>query len=70
MIGAARKPETNKPHTPHHPRKGSPRAVVLLPQDPTVCQTLNRTPRPPPFQDTPERGSVLGKEKEPAAAIC
>ena len=53
VPGAARKPETNKPHTTEtpdpSPQKGTgrkPGAMVLLPQDPTVCQTLNR-PYPP-----------------------
>jgi hypothetical protein len=48
-------------HTPHHPRKGSPRAVVLLPQDPTVCQTLNRTPRPPTVPGTPQERNRTGQ---------
>jgi hypothetical protein len=39
VLDAARKPETQVP--------GSP--PVLLPQDPTVCQTLNR-PSPPPHR--------------------
>jgi hypothetical protein len=75
MLGAARKPETHKTHTPHHARspkedQRGPRAVALLSQDPTVCQTLNRTHSPPTVPGTPKRGTVLGKEKEPAAAIC
>jgi hypothetical protein len=45
MIGAARKPETNQPRELTSP--------VLLPQDPTVCQTLNHRNIPPPFQDNP-----------------
>ena len=42
MIGAARKPETNKPG------RNPP---ALLPQDPTVCQTLPGDTVPVPFQD-------------------
>src|SRR3954447_1611471 len=45
MLDAARKPETNKPtpRKPHPPKgKQNPQAMALLPQDPTVCQTLNR----------------------------
>jgi hypothetical protein len=39
MPGAARKPETNKPEKPPAAKShGQP--PVLLPQDPTVCQTL------------------------------
>ena len=64
-----RNKQTHNPAT--HPYMGNAdQAMVLLPQDPTVCQTLNRTPPPPPFQDTLKRGSVLGKDKKPAAAIC
>ena len=53
MIGAARKPETNKtrqnkPAT----QKVTTRPPALLPQDPTVCQTLNHPNHTPPFQDT------------------
>jgi hypothetical protein len=54
MIGAARKPETNKTRD---------KAPALLPQDPTVCQTLNRPHPPAPFQDTLKRVSVLGQGK-------
>jgi hypothetical protein len=66
-IGAARKPETNNPGR----TKPSP---VLLPQDPTVCQTLNRM-NPAPHRSrttTPQRGnpSVLDTGQNHAAAIC
>ena len=46
MFAAAGKPETQAPHpaprTLPKGRERGPRAVVLLSQDPTVCQTLNR----------------------------
>jgi hypothetical protein len=50
VIGAARKPETNVPRT----GKNSP-PPVLLPQDPTVCQTLPGNHTPPAFQDPPRK---------------
>ena len=73
----------NTSPTPHNPRAGLPRkgtrhrelrAVVLLPQDPTVCQTLNRPlPSQAPFQDHhPQRGVypywVPGKNRRPLFA--
>ena len=70
MLGAARKPETHKTHTPHHPRKGSPRAVVLLPQDPTVCQTLPGGSFRRAFQDILKRASVLAAGLCRQAPIC
>jgi hypothetical protein len=47
VIGAARKPETNVP--------GKSPSPVLLPQDPTVCQTLPNNHKPPAFQDQPSK---------------
>jgi hypothetical protein len=44
MIGAARKPETNT-----YRRNKSP---ALLPQDPTVCQTLPSNPHRHAFLNT------------------
>ena len=63
MIGAARKPETHKPAP--LPTKG--RTTALLPQDPTVCQTLNHRTPPAPFQEPPKRRTVLstGKTRQP-----
>jgi len=64
---AARKPETHKTHTPHPPptKKGQTRTMVLLSQDPTVCQTLpTRTPTTA-FQDPLKRGSVLTTGEKP-----
>ena len=55
----AGKPETNKP-------TGNP--VVLLPQDPTVCQTLNHAITPPPFQN--HHWLVLGQGNNTTTAIC
>ena len=49
------------------------RDMVLLSQDPTVCQTLNRTNHTPtvPQPHTPKgTESVLGRNTSPAAAIC
>ncbi|MFD5279053.1 hypothetical protein ACFWIX_16030 [Pseudarthrobacter sp. NPDC058362] len=60
MIDAARKPETNKPG----------QNPALLPQDPTVCQTLNHPSPNPPFQDTPTKEDIrTEQEKKHAAAI-
>jgi hypothetical protein len=60
MIDAARKPETNKPGTG---TKHSPRPA-LLPQDPTVCQTLNRAAPAPavPQQPPPQRRTTIRTE--------
>ena len=49
MIGAARKPETNKPRKQPAPQPQYQPLPALLPQDPTVCQTLNH-PIPPPHR--------------------
>src|SRR5690348_16641819 len=53
-ISAARKPETNKP-----PGTGqNPPPKALLPQDPTVCQTLNHAnPRPRRSRTGPPQGN-------------
>ncbi|MET3812630.1 hypothetical protein ABIB14_003765, partial [Arthrobacter sp. UYEF3] len=51
MIDAAGKPETNKTHTPHPLPKERPRTMALLPQDPTVCQTLPGADIPAAFQN-------------------
>ena len=70
----------NQKHKSHTTPPRSPegntenRAMVLLSQDPTVCQTLNR-PLPPPHRSrTPvprrEKVSVLGAAEKHAAAIC
>jgi hypothetical protein len=61
MIGGARKPETQVPEPPQ-PKTAAP--PVLLPQDPTVCQTRNHPDPPPHRSKTPsKRTSVLGVEK-------
>src|SRR6476620_6773446 len=54
MIDAARKPETNKPET-NTPQPVSPDASLpaLLPQDPTVCQTLPGKTGPQRSRTTP-----------------
>jgi hypothetical protein len=75
MIGAARKPETNKTHNPTtHPTSGKRgRAMVLLPQDPTVCQTPPGSPFRRAFQDQdPQKGtrSVLTTGLCRQAPIC
>jgi hypothetical protein len=44
-----RSQETRNKQTHQQPRKGS--STALLPQDPTVCQTLNHAITPPPFQN-------------------
>ena len=56
--------QKHKSHTPHPTPKGETQTMVLLSQDPTVCQTLNR---PFPRRTVPghrpskeETGSVLG----------
>jgi hypothetical protein len=74
VIGAARKPETNVP-TPqprtHPEREGQRgRAMVLLSQDPTVCQTLPNSPFRRAFQDTLKRASVLTAGLCRQAPIC
>ena len=59
-----RNKQTHNP-TPHPTKDGERgRAMVLLPQDPTVCQTLNRTPPPPPFQDTSQERIRTGQEQK------
>ena len=58
MIGAARKPETNKPANHPPPQREGNQSTALLPQDPTVCQTLNH-PHPLPHRSRthpPKRG--------------
>ena len=72
-IGAARKPETNKPGKPPRPKPQQPPA--LLPQDPTVCQTLpgNHTPARFPEHRPPRRKkqtSVLTTGECHQAPIC
>ena len=64
MIDAARKPETQVPH--HHPLRSPVRepgndAMVLLSQDPTVCQTLptRNLHRSVPGTPTPQRRNVF-----------
>lgn len=57
MIGGARKTRNKVPGTTTAKAAAPP---ALLPQDPTVCQTLNRTPTPAPFQNTLKSASVLG----------
>lgn len=66
VFAAAGKPETKSP--------GKITLPVLLPQDPTVCQTLNHPspPRTVPGHPHSKRSaaSVLGAGRKPAAAIC
>ena len=65
-------PTTRTTH-PFHRRRNAAQTMVLLPQDPTVCQTLNRPLlSQTPFQDHHPKGrvSVLGAGEKPAAAIC
>lgn len=63
MTGAARKPETNKPATP--PRKNGTGTTALLPQDPTVCQTLNHPSHTSTLPGTPTKeGTVLSTRKD------
>lgn len=57
VIGAARKPETNKPAKPPPHKKRGQQPAALLPQDPTVRQTTTQQPAPAAFQNTnPKRG--------------
>lgn len=67
MIGAARKPETNKPGKQPAPQPQYQPLPALLPQDPTVCQTLNHPiPRhtvPKPASE--DNRSVLGTDEQP-----
>jgi hypothetical protein len=73
VLGAARKPETNVPTPqPRTPPEGRTRgrAMVLLPQDPTVCQTLPGGSFRRAFQDTLKRGSVLAAGLCRQAPIC
>jgi len=56
VIGAARKPETNKTHTTTKPPKGPRHDMALLPQDPTVCQTLPGNPHRPLSRNPRPRG--------------
>jgi hypothetical protein len=59
VIGAARKPETNNPTPqPPGPKAGSC-AMVLLPQDPTVCQTLPSGSHRRTFQDPDPEGNPI-----------
>ena len=44
VTGAARKPETNKPRKQPAPQPQYQPLPALLPQDPTVCQTLPTSP--------------------------
>jgi hypothetical protein len=60
MIGSARKPETPNPETTTAKAAAPP---ALLPQDPTVCQTLPGDTAPVPFQDhhaSPPKGKNAG----------
>ena len=61
MIGAARKPETQVPQpAPRTPQTGNAAgAVVLLPQDPTVCQTLPGGSFRRAFQDRDPEGNPI-----------
>ena len=54
VIGAARKPET----TPPRPRERTTRAMVLLSQDPTVCQTLTHAAHSRTRSRTPSEESI------------
>ena len=71
VIGAARKPETHKPATPTPTTKKGQDITALLPQDPTVCQTLNHPSHTSTLPGTPTKeGTVLstGKDRQPLFA--
>lgn len=65
QMHKASQPGNQKQKVPHPappPRKKKPQTMVLLSQDPTVCQTQNRL-RPAPAVPGHSRASVLGKDK-------
>ena len=71
VTGAARKPETNKPRKQPAPQPQYQPLPALLPQDPTVCQTLNHPSHTSTLPGTPTKeGTVLstGKDRQPLFA--